>query len=73
MSNSGMTEAQDRRGRFSSQKIINYVNQKEILYKKLIETLLILKKVERIKDLQDKYLSYNNCNLEMNFLQSITL
>ena len=55
MSNSGMTEAQDRRGRFSSQKIINYVNQKEILYKKLIETLLILKKVERIKDLQDKY------------------
>ena len=68
-----MTEAQDRRGRFSSQEIINYVNQKEILYKKLIETLLILKKVERIKDLQDKYLSYNNCNLEMNFLQSITL
>ena len=50
-----MTEAQDRRGRFSSQKIINYVNQKEILYKKLIETLLILKKVERKKDLQDKY------------------
>ena len=43
MSNSGMTETEDRRGRFSSQKIINYVNQTtnfvQKIYRDVVDTL----------------------------------